>query len=234
MGSNIIQELELPKDDNGFTLDTNGNPVHFKGDSSLSYRQPKLPITEKHIEEIRKCINSPIYFIETYTKIRSLDKGFITPKLRPYQIRILNALVENRFVLVMAGRQIGKSITTILYLLWKFTFCPDSVIGICANKEAMAKENLDRLASMYRDLPIWLKPSVNSFNKKSLSNDIGCKVYSSSTTPSAFRGFQIGLLFLDECVGSDTLVTIRDNITGEIKKLSIEELYNLENVDNIL
>lgn len=228
MGSNIIQELELPKDDNGFTLDINGNPVHFKGDSSLSYRQPKLPVTEKHIVEIRKCINSPIYFIETYTKIRSLDKGFITPKLRPYQIRILNALVENRFVLVMAGRQSGKSITTILYLLWKFTFCPDSVIGICANKEAMAKENLDRLASMYRDLPIWLKPSVNSFNKKSLSNDIGCKVYISATTKDSFRGYSINIIMIDECVGSDTKVTIKDNLTNEIKQVTLEELYNMQ------
>lgn len=228
MGSNIIQELELPKDDNGFTLDINGKPVHFKGDSSLSYRQPKLPVTEKHIVEIRKCINSPIYFIETYTKIRSLDKGFITPKLRPYQIRILNSLVENRFVLVMAGRQSGKSITTILYLLWKFTFCPDSVIGICANKEAMAKENLDRLASMYRDLPIWLKPSVNSFNKKSLSNDIGCKVYISATTKDSFRGYSINIIMIDECVGSDTKVTIKDNLTNEIKQVTLEELYNMQ------
>lgn len=228
MGSNIIQELELPKDDNGFTLDINGNPVHFKGDSSLSYRQPKLPVTEKHIEEIRKCINSPIYFIETYTKIRSLDKGFITPKLRPYQIRILNALVENRFVLVMAGRQSGKSITTILYLLWKFTFCPDSVIGICANKEAMAKENLDRLASMYRDLPIWLKPSVNAFNKKSLSNDISSKVYIAATTESAFRGLGLTLCYIDECISRDTKVTIKDNLTNEIKEVTIEELYNMQ------
>lgn len=228
MGNNIIQELELPKDGNGFTLDISGKPVHFKGDSSLSYRQPKLPITEKHIEEIRKCINSPIYFIETYTKIRSLDKGFITPKLRPYQIRILDSLVENRFVLVMAGRQSGKSITTILYLLWKFTFCPDSVIGICANKEAMAKENLDRLASMYRDLPIWLKPSVNSFNKKSLSNDIGCKVYISATTKDSFRGYSINIIMIDECVGSGTKVTIKDNSTNEIKQVTIEELYNMQ------
>lgn len=223
----LIKELELPKDDNGFTLDINGNPVHFKGDSSLSYRQPKLPVTEKHIEEIRKCINSPIYFIETYTKIRSLDKGIITPKLRPYQIRILNALVENRFVLVMAGRQTGKSITTILYLLWKFTFCPDSVIGICANKEAMAKENLDRLASMYRDLPIWLKPSVNSFNKKSLSNDISSKVYISATTESAFRGLGLSILWNDECISRDTKVTIKDNLTNEIKEVTIEQLYNM-------
>lgn len=224
----IIEELELPKDVNGYTLDINGNPVHFKGDSSLSFRQPKLPLTEKHILEIRKCIKDPKYFIETYTKIRSLDKGFITPKLRPYQIRILNGLLENRFVLVMAGRQSGKSITTILYLLWKFTFCPDSVIGICANKESMAKENLDRLSMMYRDLPIWLKPSVNSFNKKSLSNDLGNRIYSASTTKDSFRGYSINIVMIDECVGYDTLVTIKDNLTNEIKQVTIEELYNIQ------
>lgn len=224
----IIEELELPKDANGYTLDINGNPVHFKGDSSLSFRQPKLPLTEKHILEIRKCIKDPKYFIETYTKIRSLDKGFITPKLRPYQIRILNGLLENRFVLVMAGRQSGKSITTILYLLWKFTFCPDSVIGICANKESMAKENLDRLSMMYRDLPIWLKPSVNSFNKKSLSNDIGSKCYISATTPSAFRGLGLSIIWNDECISRDTKVTIKDNLTNEIKEVTIEELYNMQ------
>ena len=41
--------------------------------------------TKEQVEEYLKCSEDPVYFIEKYVKINSLDEGFIPFKLRGYQ-----------------------------------------------------------------------------------------------------------------------------------------------------
>ncbi len=216
----------LPKNENGYYLDINNKKVSYDNNPLLANLYTKLPLTEEHILEIQKCSSDIIYFIENYVKIRSLDEGLVYPDLRDYQKDLINQYYENRFNVVLAGRQSGKSITTILFILWKLCFCPDTIVGICANKFSMAAENLQRLMEMYSDLPIWLKPSVKVFNKESFANEIGCKAYISATTSDAFRGLSINLIFIDECVSGDTKITVRNKKTGIIEELTMEELYN--------
>ena len=43
--------------------------------------QPK-EWTQKEIEEYQKCMDDPLYFIETYIKIVSLDEGLVP--FKPY------------------------------------------------------------------------------------------------------------------------------------------------------
>ncbi|WGA02347.1 putative large terminase [Campylobacter phage vB_Cj_QDYZ] len=216
----------LPQDENGYFLDISNQKVSYGNNPQLSYINTKLPLKEEHIIEIQKCSTDIIYFVESYVKIRSLDEGLVYPDLRDYQKELIQQYYENRFNIVLAGRQSGKSVTTLLYILWKLCFCPDTIVGICANKFTMAAENLQRLMDMYADLPIWLKPSVKVYNKESFVNEIGCKAYISATTPDAFRGLSINLIFIDECVAGDTKITVRNKKTGVIEDITMEELYN--------
>lgn len=193
-----IQNLTLPCDERGYTLSSQGVPVHFSNNPSLSYPNIKLPLTEKHIEEIYKCSQDIFYFVENYVQIFTLDDGWIIPELRDYQIGLLKHFTENRYCQVMAGRQSGKSITTILYILWKILFSPDCVVGIAANKESMATENLSRLKEFYENLPIWLKVGVKGWNKTYITLENGSKVYSAATSGNTFRGLGISILFVDE------------------------------------
>lgn len=205
-GDIILTKLEkieyldslLPKSEEGFYLDTRGKKLSYGGNPQLIFKDISLPLKEEHIVEIQKCSNDIIYFIENYCRIMTLDEGLIYPTLRDYQIEMLENYKNNRFNVVLSGRQTGKSITTLLYLLWILCFRPDTAIGMVANKWSMVSENLDRLLQMYTDLPVWLKPTLKSFNKKSIVTHIGTKVYISTCSANALRGFSINILLVDE------------------------------------
>lgn len=216
----------LPKHDSGFFLDIDNRKIHYDNNPMLSTVGTKLALTKEHILELKKCSEDYIYFIENYIKISTLDEGEQYPTLRKYQKNIIQQYTKERFNLFMAGRQSSKSITTLLYILWKLCFKPNTVVGICAHKYSMAYENLQRLKNMYVSIPLWLKPSVQSWNKTSFSNELGSKVYISATTEDSFRGLSINLLFIDECVSGDTVITVRNKKTGIIENITIEELYN--------
>lgn len=89
----------------------NGNPNLPKGNS-------KYQITPYMLEEMRKCIEDPIYFAETYFKIVHVDDGLIPFKLYEYQKEAIKLASENRKFVMNASRQCGKcvSIDTIVRL----------------------------------------------------------------------------------------------------------------------
>ena len=51
-------------------------------------------------------------------------------------------LTANRFNIVLACRQSGKSIAVVAYLLWYAIFKGEQVVGVLANKNAIAREML--------------------------------------------------------------------------------------------
>ena len=44
--------------------------------------------TKDQIREYAKCMKSPVYFVEKYAKIISLDKGLVPFELYPYQAKM--------------------------------------------------------------------------------------------------------------------------------------------------
>jgi len=56
-----------------------------------------------------------------------------------------------------------------------------------------------------------------------LSN--GCKVSAASTSSDSIRGESIGVLIVDESLYGSSLLTLRDKETGEIKKMTIKDLF---------
>jgi len=57
-------------------------------------------------------------------------------------------------------------------------------------------------------------------------------VTATSTSEDAGRSESLSMLIIDECVAKDTFVTVRNKVTGEIKRLEIGELYELLNVES--
>lgn len=68
----------------------------------------RLEFTKEQLDEYVKCIKDPIYFIENYVKIISLDKGVIPFKMWEWQKDIIRSFEEERFCVVKVGRQSGK------------------------------------------------------------------------------------------------------------------------------
>ena len=150
------------------------------------------------VEEYSKCMKDPSYFAKTYCKIIHLDLGLVNFKLYPYQEEMFNHFNEERFSIVLACRQSGKSISSVAYLLWFALFNPEKTIAILANKGATSQEMLGRVTLMLENLPFFLQPGCKSLNKKSIEFSNNSRIVSAATSGSSIRGMSVNLLYLDE------------------------------------
>ena len=154
--------------------------------------------TRDEVNEYRKCLKDPAYFASNYCKIIHVDRGLVPFELYPYQEQMFNHFNDNRFSIVLACRQSGKSISSVAYLLWYAIFHPEKVIAILANKGATAQEMLQRVTLMLENLPFFLQPGCKALNKRSIEFSNNSRIVSSATSGSSIRGMSVNLLYLDE------------------------------------
>jgi len=168
-----------------------GNP-NVKRDGVLQQWTPDL------LQEYKKCMDSPVYFVENYVKVISLDDGMVPFVLYPYQRDMFKQFQENRFNVVLACRQSGKSISACAYLLWYVLFNPEKTVAILANKGATAREMLNRITLMLENIPFFLQPGSKALNKGSLEFSNNSRIIAAATSGSSIRGMSVNLLYLDE------------------------------------
>ena len=154
--------------------------------------------SEEDLDEYVKCKLDPLYFIENYIKIISLDRGMILFKLHDYQKRFITALHENRMVISMQARQMGKTQSVAAYLVWYLLFNEDKTVAILANKAAAAREIMSRMQLMIENLPMFLQQGVTEWNKGSISFENNSKAFTAATSSSGIRGRSVNLLYVDE------------------------------------
>jgi len=154
--------------------------------------------TEDQVVEYAKCMKDPSYFARTYVKIISLDKGLVNFNLYPYQEKMFDHFNDNRFSIVLACRQSGKSISSVVYLLWYAIFHPEKTIAVLANKGATAREMLARVTLALENLPFFLQPGCRALNKGSIEFSNNSRIIAAATSGSSIRGMSVNLLFLDE------------------------------------
>ena len=170
----------------------------YLGNSLLKRADVQHNFTKEEIEEYIKCRDDILYFLETYAKIVHVDEGLIPFKLYPFQRELINTITNNRNVIVKTGRQVGKSTTTLGWLLHYVLFNQSKTVGILANKAATARELLSRIQIAYQHLPKFLQQGLKEWNKGSLELENGSKIIASSTSSSAIRGFSFSTILLDE------------------------------------
>ena len=66
--------------------------------------------TQEEIDEWLKCKNDIIYFVEKYCKLMT-PEGIKNVKMRDYQKKYLNHLMDNRLSIYLACRQCGKCVS---------------------------------------------------------------------------------------------------------------------------
>lgn len=154
--------------------------------------------TQQEVMEYAKCMNDASYFAKKYCKIISLDKGLVNFELYPYQEEMFDHFNNNRFCIVLACRQSGKSISSVAYLLWYALFHSEKTIAVLANKGATAREMLARVTLMLENLPFFLQPGCKALNKGSIEFSNNSRIIAAATSGSSIRGMSVNLLFLDE------------------------------------
>jgi len=154
--------------------------------------------TKEDIVEYQKCMQDPVYFAENYGKVINLDEGLTPFKMYPYQKEMFKHFQENRFSIVLACRQSGKSISSCMYILWYALFHPDQTIAVLANKGATAREMLSRITLALENIPFFLQPGTKALNKGSIEFSNNSRIIAAATSGSSIRGMAVNLLFLDE------------------------------------
>ena len=171
---------------------------NYLGNPNLKKANVQQEWTKEELQEYKRCMDDPQYFVEKYIMIVSLDEGLVPFKLYDFQKEMIGTFHNNRFTICKLPRQSGKSTTIIAYLLHYVLFNPTVNVAILANKAATARDLLGRLQLAYEHLPKWLQQGVMSWNKGSLELENGSKILASSTSASAVRGGSYNIIFLDE------------------------------------
>ena len=178
-------------------------------------------LSSEEVIEFRKCSRDIVYFVEKYVRFLT-DRGRITVPLRTFQKKILKELSkeiyipefenngpENRNVILMAARQIGKTTTVAAFFTWYLCFHTDRNLAILANRQNTAVEIVSKVIDMFKGLPFFLKPGILNAAAMGLRLDNGCQLMSQATTKTAQIGFAIHVLYADE------FAHIPSNIVGD-------------------
>jgi len=113
-----------------------GNPNLRKGNIVFNY-------TNEEIQEIKKCAKDIVYFANKYCTVMT-DEGLQTITLRDYQENMLRQFQSERFNICLASRQIGKTISSSIFIAWYILFNFDKNALILSNKGATTREIIDK------------------------------------------------------------------------------------------
>jgi hypothetical protein len=170
----------------------------YNGNDLLKPAGFEMQFTSEQVKELMKCKEDPIYFIENYCYIVSLDRGLILFSLYDCQREKVDVIMNNRKVILMEGRQQGKTITSAACILHYTIFNSNKTVAILANKSTAAREVLSRYQIMYENLPLWMQQGIKTWNKGDVELENGSKVFTSATSTSGIRGKSVNWLYIDE------------------------------------
>jgi hypothetical protein len=162
--------------------------------------------------EVGKCLNDPIYAIESYLTTEDRTQGgFVQFKLFPRQKELIGGYKKHQHNIVMKPRQAGISTTTAAFLAVLTALASSKStqkILIAANKQETAKEFLKKIRDFTMQLPGWMdvhrppnsdswfNPEKNSSSHYKLWN--GSEVKAVASSKDALRGYTPSVIVVDE------------------------------------
>ncbi len=170
----------------------------YLGNASLKKPGTEISYTQEQLIEIAKCMDDPVYFIRNYVKIVNVDKGLVPFDMWNFQEDMVRDFHQNRFCIAKMPRQVGKTTTTVGYMLWCVLFNDNYSIAILANKGSLAREILGRIQYAYEYLPLWMQQGILVWNRGNIELENKSKIYAYATSGAGVRGGTYNLVFLDE------------------------------------
>ena len=181
------------KDQNPLNLPT------YLSNPRIKRADVKQGFTQEEMLEIARCKADKEYFCKTYVKVLKPGAGLIDYEPYPYQIDMMNQFEKERFNIVLACRQSGKSVGFIGYVLWLVMFKETPVhIVIAANKLKTAKEMLTRIQRAVENLPFFMQRGCKELNKESITFENESKIECISASSDGARGKSADIMICDE------------------------------------
>lgn len=157
--------------------------------------------TKEELVELARCEEDIVYFANNHCKILTKKGRKILKEvggLRDYQEEILKQFKENKYSIVLASRQIGKSITVAIFVVWYIIFHEDANILLLSATGKKAKDLLAKIAEIQNALPFYMQIGlVNDATQKRLY-DNGCSLMSENTTENAGISGSFEFVYWDE------------------------------------
>ncbi len=153
---------------------------------------------EKVKAEFKKCKNDPIYFISKYIKVVHPRRGLVPFELYPFQEMIIDNLQSNRFNIIRKFRQAGITTISAAYALHMIIFNKHKTVTILSIGDKESTEVLERIQTMYAELPSFFKPGIVEKNKHKLKLKTDSVVISRPSAKQSGRGISGSLLIIDE------------------------------------
>lgn len=195
--NSIIEKVEIEG------LDIRGMQNSPFKENDILLKRANLPFeyTLEEIEELKKCKTDPMYFALNFAFIRT-HKGDMLVKdaggLRDFQEQIIQNMHNNKFNILMASRQIGKTVTTAIYIVWFLLFNKDKNVLMVADNMSTTKEIMEKLRIVLDNLPFFMKPGISKINESSIRLDNDCRLVLRTTTKKSGIGMTVNFLYIDE------------------------------------
>jgi hypothetical protein len=215
-------EEATEKINNGFVLTRLENPF-FEKVVGLRTSGLTFKMSNDEQEEYIKCALDIHYFARTYCYIKGEEGQPIIIPLRDYQNEILDNFFNNRFNILMASRQIGKTICSSIMMLHYVLFNNNKNVLVTANKLDTAVEVLDKIREIYQKLPFFLQQGIINWNQKFMVFENKSRIKGFATTKTASIGQSADFLYLDE------FAYLPDNIANKFYKSVFPTVSNIEN-----
>ena len=104
---------------------------------------------------------------------------------------MLRNFQHERFNIVLASRQMGKTVTASIFNAWYLIFNTDKNTLLLANKSDSTKEIIDKLKVVVENLPFFMKPGIIKYDVMNVRCDNGCRLVGQVNTAKAGIGFTI-------------------------------------------
>lgn len=153
---------------------------------------------EQQQEEFIKCARDPVYFLETYGKVKHPLKGIVPFKLYDFQRDTLHEICTHRHNIILKARQLGLSTLMAGRVAHLMIFQPNREILVVAIKQGVAINFIKKVKVFMRYLPDFLKPKFSTDNQQSVFLANGSSCTASTSSDDAGRSEALSLLILDE------------------------------------
>ena len=150
------------------------------------------------IQEYAKCAKDPAYFMRKYCYIQHPQRGRILFNLYPFQEKVLHLFRDHQYLITLKSRQLGISTLAAGYSLWLMIFHKDKNVLALATTQATARNLVNKVQFMYKQLPSWLRLKAVEDNKLSLRLVNGSRISAKSSNSDAARSEAVSLLLIDE------------------------------------
>lgn len=172
-------------------------------DNDINLKRGNLPFeyTPEEWEELKRCKTDVLYFATNYCKIQTGDGIKLikdTEGLRDFQEEILTSFKGNKWNILMASRQTGKSVTSAIFILWYLLFNSDKTALVVADNFTTTRELLDKFRICLDGLPFFMKPGIKHINSGNIKFDNDSRVVGRTTTKKSGIGLTVNVLYIDE------------------------------------